>query len=490
MMVPYTCEQCGASFPKLSQLLQHRRAMNHWQKYQCQSCKKVFSRKDNLERHMKKHNSDNSHHCPDCLKVFISEKALTRHIQQNHKQFGGAAKRTLREQDDDHENKRQKLETEDGVHFVMNKVSERKLEKFRTTASYYKIYVDDVEERDLPNILKYLKTLFQETLNRMASDIPSTDLVRLSMDNPELDYPIVLPFMRRSDLTVERVLAEIERVLQSYEQFVIDETFGMELVHVQAVSGSGYKMKPVVDLTKMLNMKKSIIQIKNKDDMCCARAIVTAIARHEKHPQWNNIRLGRYIQGKLAEELHEKVSVPKQTCTIDDVKTFQSVLTDYQIHVLSKEYFNAIIYSGPDGGVPIYLYHHDRHFDVITTMTGFLKRSYYCIECKKGYDHKERHSCNNPCRYCRHLHTDKEEQWKHCDLCNCRFINMECYSLHLKKSKKGKSTCESYYKCQDCGQLINRSKHKHAHVCGETYCNTCKDYVSEDHQCFMQSIDD
>lgn len=33
----YTCEQCDASFPKLNQLLQHRRAMNHW-KHRCESC--------------------------------------------------------------------------------------------------------------------------------------------------------------------------------------------------------------------------------------------------------------------------------------------------------------------------------------------------------------------------------------------------------------------------------------------------------------------
>ena len=38
----------------------------------------------------------------------------------------------------------------------------------------------------------------------------------------------------------------------------------------------------------MLKSKGSVIQIRNTDEFCCARAIVTAIARIEKHPQWDN----------------------------------------------------------------------------------------------------------------------------------------------------------------------------------------------------------
>lgn len=64
--------------------------------------------------------------------------------------------------------------------------------------------------------------------------------------------------MRRQVSTVEQVLAEKERTLQSYELFVTDDTFAINMVHVQVVSRSGYKMKQVVGIhvTKMLDMKK------------------------------------------------------------------------------------------------------------------------------------------------------------------------------------------------------------------------------------------
>ncbi|XP_060588537.1 uncharacterized protein LOC132743952 [Ruditapes philippinarum] len=488
----YTCEQCGASFTKLSQLLRHRRTENHWQKFTCPSCKKSFNRKQNLDRHMKKHADENTHHCPECLKVFTRKDALDEHFSQHENQSGGGMKRTHGDNEHNSTGKRQKLTPKDNAseYYKMEKINERRIEKFNTTASYYKIKIKDLEVRDLQNILKTLKVIFQSILSTITENIPANDLVRVSMDNPELDYPIVLRFMPRSALTVDRLLSEIERVLQSYEQFVVDETFGIELVHVSNVTGSGYRMKPTVDITQMLQNKKSVIQIKNKDELCLARALVTAVARVEKHPQWDNIRRGRQIQQDLAIELHQKADVPLGKCGIEEVKKFQATILNYQIHVVSKAHFNAIIYQGPEGGVPIYIYNHDDHYDVITSMTGFLNRNFFCQKCKKGYQTEERHRCNNPCHYCRKLHEDVSEDWQFCETCNCKFVNQTCFDLHNKKTEKGKSTCELYYRCKHCSQLINCSKHKHDHICGEKYCDTCKDFVSENHLCYMQPVED
>ncbi|XP_052761746.1 uncharacterized protein LOC128204370 [Mya arenaria] len=238
----------------------------------------------------------------------------------------------------------------------------------------------------------------------------------------------------------------------------------------------------------MLQNKRSVIQIKNNDELCCARAIITAIAQIENHPQWNSISLGRAIQGQLAETLHQKAGVPLQRCGIEEVKKFQAVLPNYQIHVLSKEHFNGIIYDGVEGGEPIYLYYHDQHFDVITKMTGFLNRSYFCESCKKGYSNKEKHYCNNPCVYCHQLHSEEEDKWTFCSKCNRNFKSDVCFKMHLKTSDAGKSTCITYFECENCDQTINMDRHKKAHVCHEVYCKTCKDFVTEDHMCYMQPV--
>ena len=43
----------------------------------------------------------------------------------------------------------------------------------------------------------------------------------------------------------------------------------------------------------------------------------------------------------------------------------------------------------------IYVTLKDHHFDLITTMTGFLGLSYYCHECDKGYAVREQHYCTS-----------------------------------------------------------------------------------------------
>lgn len=159
--------------------------------------------------------------------------------------------------------------------------------------------------------------------------IEPSDLVRMSIDNQELDFPISLPFMRRSALTVDRILSEIERVLESYEQFVLDESLGIELIHVHLPGGDVSKRKPYVDLEKLLKDKTSVIRIQNTDEMCLARALVVAVAKILKDPQWNNIRQGRAIQKTMAINLHHRAGVPLGKCGIAEIKLYQNALPNY-----------------------------------------------------------------------------------------------------------------------------------------------------------------
>jgi hypothetical protein len=47
-----------------------------------------------------------------------------------------------------------------------------------------------------------------------------------------LDFPIRLPFIQMNQLTSELLLTEIERVLQSNEQFVLDHCVQLNITHV------------------------------------------------------------------------------------------------------------------------------------------------------------------------------------------------------------------------------------------------------------------
>ena len=116
----------------------------------------------------------------------------------------------------------------------------------------------------------------------------SRDLIRLTVQCPDLDYPISPLFMRVAQLSAD-LLYEIERVQQSYEEFVVNQSLEIEVILVKMPSGKGYKKKSYVDLEKSLKEKRSFIKIIIRDQLCCARAIVTAKSRIAKHPKWNSI---------------------------------------------------------------------------------------------------------------------------------------------------------------------------------------------------------
>ena len=75
-------------------------------------------------------------------------------------------------------------------------------------------------------------------------------------------------------------------------------------------------------LSKFLGTKQCVIRIRNKDLLCLARALVTDMARQEKHPEWNSIRLGRQQQTILAKDLHQKAGVPEG---LPEVGKFQAL---------------------------------------------------------------------------------------------------------------------------------------------------------------------
>ena len=144
--------------------------------------------------------------------------------------------------------------------------------------------------------------------------------------------------MKVANLSAEAILSEIERVLQSYEQFILDDTLEVEIVHVEMPTDGIGKGCKFVDLERFLKEKQCIIQIRNRDDLCCARALVTAKARLEKSNSWDNIRRGLKIQTYLAQMLHKKAGVPLGICGLEEITKFQNVMEGFQIHVISKDH--------------------------------------------------------------------------------------------------------------------------------------------------------
>ena len=117
----------------------------------------------------------------------------------------------------------------------------------------------------------------------------------------------------------------------------MNDSFQLSFTHVRAsprLSGQKRKMKPGHSNPEIFKrLKGSVITIDNKDELCCARAIVTAKARVDGHAKWNSFRRGFSIQNDEAIKLHVEANVKIGKCGYEELTRFAltSSLTNYQL---------------------------------------------------------------------------------------------------------------------------------------------------------------
>lgn len=110
--------------------------------------------------------------------------------------------------------------------------------------------------------------------------------------------------------------------------------------------GHGKKYRSSTVAAKKIS-NGSIITIKDKDELCCARAVVTMKARVNhgcNSKTYKNLLHGLPVQEKMAKELHQLSSVPEGPCGIPKLEKFQPALPGYQIKDISVNPPHCIIF--------------------------------------------------------------------------------------------------------------------------------------------------
>ena len=323
--------------------------------------------------------------------------------------------------------------------------------------------------------------------------------------------------------SVDAVFERLQNTLNSNESFAMDDTFQMEIMVVRPPNrqGSGRKIKNKPGYQKVNDFivnKKRILKIRNKDNLCGARATMTAKyivdekQQKQRDPTYHDPRLQRMkkggrIQEVLAKELHQKSGVPEGSVGRDELAKFQEYLGDaYRLIVVYGAERNACHAFSPykEHQLPIILYHNNDHYDVITSLPGFFKQSYFCPYCLKGYNDQGHHRClsleNKVCSCCRQPHCSgfashvpqKLKATIPCHHCRRFFFNQECYDNHLRftlarQPKPENSVCLNVRRCKHCGKQSNSFKAIRTHQCGTSQCPSCEKYVkASEHKCFIQ----
>ena len=186
--------------------------------------------------------------------------------------------------------------------------------KFGMTATDHKVRFNNVlADIDLLESHESTMKIFHHLLEEVTEGMNPNDQVRFILRSDQLDTPISIPFLPVEQLTTERVFSQIERVIQSNQEFRLNDTVTIDINHVKSPEGSGKTRhkRTVLNIRDHLKEKRSIIRINNNDDFCLARALVVSIARIENDPKYAQIRnSNRPLQRERALDLHAAANVP------------------------------------------------------------------------------------------------------------------------------------------------------------------------------------
>ena len=152
--------------------------------------------------------------------------------------------------------------------------------------------------------------------------------------------------LKITQMTLNKVLREITKVLQSNEEIPLDQSFVIDIIGVKAPTGSRKSLK-VLNYAKDSHLKKSVITIKNRDNLCCGRALAVGKALADNHSQVQRIKMDRPIQKRLALDIYKKANVLPGPCGLHKISKFQGSLPGYQIIVINFHARNNSIYEGP-----------------------------------------------------------------------------------------------------------------------------------------------
>ena len=315
---------------------------------------------------------------------------------------------------------------------------------------------------------------------------------------------------RQGGERMEALFNRLAQALNSNEQFEMDDSFQLSITQVHhAPQGTGKPRRgkpghPTMEI--LTSNKRSVIRIQNRDELCCARALVTAKARLDQHPKEKAIRQGRPLQKELALLLHHEAKVPLGPCSYDALTAFSAApsLAHYQIILVDAHRSFHITTFGDTQDKQLILLHDHDHYDVITRLPGFFGSSYVCAHCWKPYNTQGQHRCNKnkQCGACRQkecpdfqaAYPRGQKATQRCQQCHRDFFGETCFQAHLGKDHTGKpvtnlqsSVCFHRRRCPNCLKQDVGLQKISRHQCYYVECPSCHEYVhGETHLCFIQ----
>ena len=198
-------------------------------------------------------NNDSFFPCSKCGLLYRRKDNLYRHLKEKHQSGAGLQNQPVHINHPDQ-------------YYTITKEKGMKTSRFNTESNEYS-YVQLIKRpectRNIENPTEPIWLYFNRCDHRNAGRRFSPSYPWMS----RFGIPIRLPFMQMNQLTSELLLAEMERVLQSNEQFVLDHCVQLNTTHVSLPKGGTRKRCDYVDTRG--SWKINVASSRYKTKMTC-----------------------------------------------------------------------------------------------------------------------------------------------------------------------------------------------------------------------------
>ena len=145
-------------------------------------------------------------------------------------QTGRGVKRKAENQNDEQEQD----------YYQIKPIREHHSQKFNMTAKNYGVHFNNVLDNvDLLESRKRTYGIFDHLIKDVTEGMNPNDQVRFVLSSNQLQTPIAIPFCSLEELTTEKVLSHVEKVVQSNEEFRLNTTVNIDVIRVEMPHGSG-----------------------------------------------------------------------------------------------------------------------------------------------------------------------------------------------------------------------------------------------------------
>ena len=210
-------------------------------------------------------------------------------------------------------------------HVTVKQVARSYNRHFKVYLNRYKVTIRDVGAVPISVIIPTIVQILDHVLQLVMDEVGENDRVRIRIDSRTFHIPIYTLLTKKSELTVDRWMMEVEKVLNSHEEFILDDSFTVTTEYAEIPAGRCFDKVPKM-LAAKLHKMRCVVPIKNSNSICMARALVVGKAHADGNKAiYDKVRRPRNEQTIQVRHLIQQAGLTEREFSIEDIPAFERV---------------------------------------------------------------------------------------------------------------------------------------------------------------------